>query len=91
MTGDRSRTGRRWPLLALPVVCCVGHVVLIAAGVGSLAAVTGAVTASVAVASAGVLLLAGVVVVVLLRRLRRAAAPADLADPAAHAPAGGPR
>lgn len=86
-----SPTGRWWPLLALPVLCCVGHVVLISAGVGSLAAVTGAVTASVTVALAGLLILAAVLVVVLLRRMRRPAVPADLSDSAVRASAGGPR
>jgi hypothetical protein len=39
-----SRTGTQatgCPLLAVPVLCCGGHAVLLAAGVGSLTAVTG--------------------------------------------------
>jgi hypothetical protein len=48
MTHDqRSRTRAGWlTLLAVPVLCCIGHAVLLAAGVGSLTAVTGAATGS---------------------------------------------
>lgn len=51
MTTDRPPSARWWALLALPVLCCVGHAVLLAVGVGSLAAVTGGVTVSAAVVS----------------------------------------
>jgi hypothetical protein len=45
------RTDSRWlALLALPVVCCLGHAVLLASGVGSLSAVVGARTGSVLLA-----------------------------------------
>lgn len=86
VTRHRSRSGRWSPLLGLPVVCCVGHVLLIIKGVGSLTAVTGAVTASVAVTSAGLLLPGGVVVLVLLRRPGQPAAPADRPDSATRTP-----
>jgi hypothetical protein len=68
-----SPTGRWWPLLALPVLCCVGHVVLLAVGVGSVTALVGGAVGSAVVAAAGVLL-AVVAVAALLRRRERPAA-----------------
>ena len=69
-TDQRDRTGSRWAwLLALSVLCCVGHAVLVALGVVSLAAVTGAVTGGLLVPAVGtVVLLAAVVVVLVVRR-----------------------
>ena len=70
-TDQQNRTGSRWlALLALPVLCCVGHAVLLALGVGSLAAVTGAVTGRVVLLTAG-LVLAVVAGAVVLHRTRR--------------------
>lgn len=68
-----DRTGSRWAwLLALPVLCCVGHAVLVAVGVGSLAAVPGAVTGGLLLAAVGaVVLLAAVGVLVVWRRSTR--------------------
>lgn len=68
-----SPTGRWWPLLALPILCCVGHVVLLAVGVGSVTALVGGAVGSAVVAAAGVLLTT-VAVAALLRRRERAAA-----------------
>lgn len=67
-----SPTGRWWPLLALPVLCCVGHVVLLAVGVGSVTALVGGAVGS-AVAAAGVLLTTVAVAAMLRRRERPAA------------------
>jgi hypothetical protein len=79
MTADGSRTARWWTLLALPVVCCLGHAVLLAVGVGSLTAAAGGATGSVAVVSAALLLVAAAAVVLLRPRRQR---PAPAADPA---------
>ncbi len=71
-TDQKSRTDTRWAwLLALPVLCCVGHAVLLALGVGSLAAVTGAVAGSVLLVAAGVLAAAAALIVVLRRTRQR--------------------
>ena len=74
-TDQGSRTSSRWlALLALPVLCCLGHAVLLGLGVGSLAAVTGAVTGSILLSLAGVVLAAvavSVSVSVVLRRRGR--------------------
>ena len=67
-TDQKSRTDTRWAWLALPVLCCVRHAVLLALGVGSLAAVTGAATGSVLLGAAGVLLAAAALIVVLRRQ-----------------------
>ena len=68
-TEQQSRT--RWmALLALPVLCCVGHAVLLALGVGSLAAVTGTVTGRVMLVAAG-LVLAVVAGAMVLHRARQ--------------------
>ena len=74
MTSQPDKTaGRGWlALLALPVLCCVGHAVLVAAGVGSLTALVGGATGSVLLLGAGLLLIAGAVVVLRRRdRVRR--------------------
>ena len=65
----KDRSGARWlALLALPVLCCVGHALLLAAGVGSLAAVAGAVAGSALMAAAGFAVVAAVAAVVARRR-----------------------
>ena len=74
-----SLNGRWWPLLALPVLCCVAHVVLLAVGVGSVTALVGGAVGSAVVAATGVVLTA-VAVAVLLRRRRRPVASSS-ADP----------
>ncbi len=73
MSADQqARTGSRWlALLALPILCCVGHVVLLALGVGSLAAVTGAITNRVLLAVVGVAVVVVAGVVVLRRTGKR--------------------
>ena len=49
-----------WPaLLALPVLCCVGHTVLVVVGAGSLTSVLGGATGSVALVVTGLLLILG--------------------------------
>lgn len=72
MTPDQQgRTGARWlALLALPVLCCVGHGLLLAAGVGSLTALTGVAADNGLLVAAGALLLA-FAAVLLVRRQRR--------------------
>ena len=71
-TDQQNRTGSRWlALLALPVLCCVGHAVLLALGVGSLAAVTGAVTGRFVLVAVGLVLAVVAGAVVLHRRRRR--------------------
>ena len=68
-TDQQDRTGSRWAwLLALPVLCCVGHAVLVAAGVGSLATVVGGTTGRVALVAVGAVVLLGAVVVLVRRR-----------------------
>ncbi len=72
-TDQQHRSGSRWPwLLALPVLCCAGHAALLALGVGSLAALTGAVTGGLVVTAVGAVVLLAAVVAVLVRRGRRA-------------------
>lgn len=71
ITDQRDRTGSHWlALLALPVLCCLGHAVLLGLGIGSLAAVTGAITSSVVLAVVG-LVLAAALTLVLRRRAQR--------------------
>ena len=68
---ERSRTGWSW-LLAVPVLCCGGHAVLLALGAGSLAAVVGSTTGrALLTAVGGVVLLAAVGVVMIRRRSTR--------------------
>ena len=71
MTGPQERTAGRGliALLALPVLCCVGHAVLLAVGVGSVTALLGGATGSVLLVGVGLLLAVGAVVV-LRRRMR---------------------
>lgn len=68
---QQDRAGSRWAwLLAVPVLCCVSHAVLVAIGVGSLAAVTGAVTGGLLLTAVGAVLLLIAVVVMVVRRRR---------------------
>ncbi len=73
MTRDeRTHTRAGWlALLAVPVLCCVGHAVLLEAGVGSLTAVTGAVAGSTLLAAGGRAVVAAAVTAVVLRRRRQ--------------------
>lgn len=85
-----SRDSRWLALLALPVLCCAGHAVLLVVGVGSVTAVLGGAVGSAVVAAAGLLLLLAAAVVV-LRRRRHAEAPAGQPEPAVRVPDGGAR
>lgn len=70
MSNDRSRTGAGWAwLLALPVLCCTGHAVLLAVSAGSLATVVGSATGSALPTVVGAVVLLAAVVV-LVRRSR---------------------
>ena len=72
MTGQRSRTGSRWATLtALPVLCCLGHAVLVALGAGTLTAAAGGTTGGAALAAVGVVVLLAAVAVVVRRRSAR--------------------
>jgi hypothetical protein len=73
MTAAGTPSGRGWlALAALPVLCCVGHVLLVALGVGSLSAVVGGVTGSVVLAGLGLLLVAAAALVAVRRtKVRR--------------------
>ena len=64
---ERSRTGWAW-LLAVPVLCCAGHAVLLAVGAGSLAAVVGSPTGRTLLTAVGGVVLLAVLSVVLVRR-----------------------
>jgi drug/metabolite transporter (DMT)-like permease len=75
-----SPNRRWWPLLALPVLCCVGHAVLLAVGVGSVTALVGGAVGSAVVAAAAVLLTAVAVTALLRRRERPAATPSARPD-----------
>ncbi len=71
MTAQRSRTGAGRAWLALPVLCCAGHALLLAFGAGSLTAVVGGATGRALPAVVGpVVLLAAVLVLVRRRRTR---------------------
>lgn len=71
MTEQRPKSGARpgpgwvW-LLALPVLCCVGHAVLVALGVGSLAAAVGGATGRVALGAFGAVALPAAVAAALV-------------------------
>lgn len=70
MSAGGTPSGRGWiALAALPVLCCVGHVVLVAFGVGSLSAILGGVTGSLVLAAVG-LLLTGAAGLVVARRIK---------------------
>lgn len=69
LTPDRPAGRGLLALLALPVLCCVGHAVLLAAGVGSVTVLVGGVSGSVLLVGLGLLLAVGAVVV--LRRRER--------------------
>jgi hypothetical protein len=86
-----SRNGRWSLLLALPVLCCVGHVVLIAVGVGSVTALVGGAAGSAVLAAAGLLLTAVAVAALLRRRQRPPATSSAQADPTESTLQGGPR
>jgi hypothetical protein len=66
MTGSPS-SGRWTWLLALPVLCCVGHALVLAVGAGSLAAAVGGLAGSAALAAAALLAVAGSAVVMVRR------------------------
>jgi hypothetical protein len=64
-----SPSSGRWAwLLALPVLCCVGHAVVLAVGAGALAAVVGGLAGSAVVAAVGLLAVVVAAVVVARRR-----------------------
>ena len=70
-TDQEGCTGSRWlALLALPILSCAGHAVLLALGMRSLTAVTGASTGRVVLAVVGAAL-AVVAGVVMLGRTRK--------------------
>jgi LPXTG-motif cell wall-anchored protein len=71
MSRDQRGRAGGLALLGLPVLCCVGHAVLLAAGVGSLTAVTGAAAGSALLGAAGLAVLVGALAAVLLRRRRQ--------------------
>ncbi len=52
----QQRNGWWFAVLALPILCCVGHAVLLAIGLGSLTAVLGGATGSAALVVTGLLL-----------------------------------
>lgn len=59
MTAGGTPAGRGWlALAALPVLCCVGHLVLVAVGIGSLSAIVAGVTGDLVLAGVGLLLTA---------------------------------
>lgn len=59
----------RWTwLLAVPVLCCAGHAVLLALGAGSLATVVGGTTGRAALAAVGTVVLLAAVTVLVRRR-----------------------
>ena len=71
-SGQQDRTAAGWlVLLALPVLCCIGHAVLLAVGVGSLTAFAGAVLDESLLAVVGVAVVAAAAAAVLVRRRRR--------------------
>ena len=88
---DASLNGRWWPLLALPVLCCVGHVVLLAVGVGSVTALVGGAVGSAVVGATGIVLTAVAVAVLLRRRERRVATSSADPDLTGSTRDGGPR
>lgn len=68
MTGRRT-TGTGWAwLLALPVLCCAGHAVLLALGAGTLTAALGGVSGSLVFLTAGAAVLVVAAVLLVLRR-----------------------
>lgn len=73
MTGPREPgRGGRWivALVALPVLCCAGPVLLTAIGAGSLGALAGSATGNLALALGG-LTVAFIVVAVIARNIGR--------------------
>ncbi len=73
MTPSRKdRAGTGWlALLALPVVCCVGHTALLALAAGTLTSGAGAAAGSEPLAAAGIALVTSAAVAVLLRHRNR--------------------
>ena len=74
MTGPREPPkGSGWALalLAMPVLCCAGPALLAALGAGSLGALLGGATGSIAVAFAGLAVVRVAVGVIARRRTRR--------------------
>ena len=70
MRSDRRRTGAGWTaLLALPVLCCAGHALVLAVGTGTVTALLGGATGSALLVIAG-LFLAGLPAAFVLRRRR---------------------
>lgn len=64
MSGHQEKTAGRGlvALLALPVLCCIGHALLLAAGFGTLTALVGGVAGSIGLVAAGLLFAAGAAV-----------------------------
>ncbi|GAC1607793.1 MAG: hypothetical protein NVS3B26_02250 [Mycobacteriales bacterium] len=75
MSGPREPKqggGWAWALLALPVLCCAGPVLLAAMGAGSVGALVGGATGSVVLAVVGLAVVCVAVAVLALRhRIRR--------------------
>lgn len=84
-----SRDSGWLALLAVPVLCCAGHAVLLAVGVGSITSLVGGVAGSAAIAAAGLLVLFATAVA--LRRRRRPESAAVPTKHAARTPDGGHR
>ena len=63
--------GWAWALVALPVLCCAGPVLLAALGAGSVGALLGGATGSIALAVAGLAVVSVAVGVIARRRTRR--------------------
>ena len=68
----RDRTGRLvWGAAAVMLVCCAGQSLLLAAGLGGLGAVTGAITGNAGLLAAAVIVVAGAATLMALRLRRR--------------------
>ena len=68
---QKDRTGWRWAcLVALPVLCCAGHAVLVAVGAGSLVGVISDTTGRVALVALGVVAVPAALAAVLVRSRR---------------------
>jgi LPXTG-motif cell wall-anchored protein len=70
---EPKKTGSGWTvaLFAIPVLCCAGPAVLAALGAGSVGALLGGATGSVALAVAGLALICITAAVIARRRTRR--------------------
>ena len=72
MTDQRTKRDAAWVwLLVLPALCCAAHAVLLALGVGSVAAIVGGRTGGAALAGVSAVLVLAAVAALLVRRRDR--------------------